>query len=818
MKKFSILFVAVLFAVGMSAKIINLWRTGIKTEITTRTNDSITFDTSNTPTMRIWRNGEQIYNWALQVDDSITYAADAPASTGFDYDHWREQQRINIYGIEDSVSLPWDSISGVSQTAMPKEYRHPNMDMLPNGEPQWQLAFNLCDVSSLPKTNIFGLWDSHAQKMRIYEYIETELNDKASSCFLDVRSDVPVFVDEASKAWMPSTAVLKKNWDTSMADSLPTPSDTICQLLPITGSMTGEVYTGWICFELNFSAGIFDVAQSDAINIRMDATDLIKVDENETIQGTLQSYGGKLTIPGNKTKKVGGILSSIGNFISSVASFVMQGSNTGGSGGEGMGIGGIAGAAVSCAGGIANAIDEGKTKTYGLEINFNVQETGQIKGTLTTTRSSVVPAVTMQYRAFFDQILKHSKNAQNNNPHNFHLGIWNLKNQPVYYVSKDYVGYDSIGYNPGDAQLLSFLDPNSIQLELNTDNTVFPFDEIDTVRLLAYDFVFTDSNYTMPAKPYYDFYKIACDSVQFPLNQATIKNITPKASMLDPRAECVFDTVAKFVYAGAATQYVNNQQNEGLQDYNMIYSPSIWIRGDNRDLDSKYQLNNIGVVVIVEMVFKDGDKRIFADRFLPEIVTFSAKDAPDLLARIMNSSAPNAIEHSTMDCPLFNAQKNKAIRLLDPIVNYSLALKYPIVPISNLIHGIRLRNYQDDYHKGIIISTAREACEADGTTDNPGGYGDNVTLLSMFESCYLDALSEEEKDNIDKRLIQLGMTSLRNNNYYCLDSNPSCYKFYEDPDSHTSACDGDVNSYIHIYIENMDGSIIMYPDDLGCSQ
>ena len=235
--------------------------------------------------MRVWVGGQKLFEVNLSLIDSITFVKpgqsgddpivnpdtvptvnpdtvpavnpDTASATGFTYDNWRSQTKISIYGYDAPVALPW--ASGTS-TSMPNEYKHPEKDTLIDAvTPRWQLAFNLCDSSSLPGVDMFGLWDAHGQILRIYTYLEQLPNQSATSCYYQISSSVPAFVDPDTRGWMPADSTIKTGvWANSIAGNLPMPSMTDRFLVPVTGTLNGVCEQGWICYELDFSTGLFD--------------------------------------------------------------------------------------------------------------------------------------------------------------------------------------------------------------------------------------------------------------------------------------------------------------------------------------------------------------------------------------------------------------------------------------------------------------------------------------------------------------------------------------------------------------------------------
>lgn len=722
----------------------------------------------------------------------------------FNYDNWRDQITIDVYDKNkkecDEINLPW---AKVTSTSMPSEYKHPEREFLPDGTPRWELAFNFCDWVSIPGTDMFGLWDAHAQIMRIYTYIEQLPNQNAKSCFYSIRSTAPNYIDPNTRGWMPTEAsIVGKTWPFVISGNLPAPSQYTGEILPITGTLDGEVNPGWVCYEINFNTGLAKVSRDDNITFTLLGVEDIKFTATMDLQGKMTSEGGKITIPGNKTKAAGGILSAIGGAFSGIASAVASGAKMGGAAGAIDAGVGIFGAITSCVGGCLSASQDAKDKTYQLDINFNVSLEGEINGSLTTNLGTTVNAVQIDYDILFENILAHRTQNQNSDPKTLTMGLWNIKNPPVIYVAEDamfqtkvvdeYQYTSTVNYYP------SFLDPGSIELVLNTDNCLYPLSEVDSIKLLAYDFVFTNSKYSMPAKPYYAFYGVAQDQFTIWNQEAWLYSCDMSAFKQNKDQEFVTQNVhregARFSYTGPAEL----NTSFGMDVYDMIYSPLIHQISDNGS-SSKYSLSQLGVGVAIEVKYKSGDKRIFADRFLPSIKSFKKKDAQELKSRVANYSGKQSIKGIPVENLLADYHKKRAGTVLD-----TLLLGYParrlydneynhinndfkyalcvVKPVKDTL-GTAIVTYDKD--KEYIGGDARELSDLETLHDKLSKKGDWSKINSRLKFMDMKPLSDwywarDKHDNEVRYNIQDGTTP---ESYLTGDNNTHhirLYKYNED--------------------------------------
>lgn len=97
-----------------------------------------------------------------------------------------------------------------------------------------------------------------------------------------------------------------------------------------------------------------------------------------------------------------------------------------------------------------------------------------------------------------------------------------------------------------------------------------------------------------------------------------------------------------------------------------IYKLQVWgAQGGDQVLN----LTEIGVAVVVEMIFKNGEKRLFAERYLPEIKVYGDDDLTyDNLYGYsftnLPDHAPDSINGIPLGCPLYDKQKAKVNRIV----------------------------------------------------------------------------------------------------------------------------------------------------------
>lgn len=621
-------------------------------------------------------------------------------SDGFSSGNWYNCMNITIStkdGNTADIALPWAELS---QTCMPTEYNYPNQEKVNcwTDPHRWQLAFNTCGNVSVPGTNMFGLWDKGLQIMRIYVYLSEIPNQNASTCYMQVTT-AGKLSDDSTVGWMPSDSLQKVNWEKTMQDDkIPTPTKGTLLIPPVSGDLTGALNPGWVCFELKFT-GLSNCHTTDAITFAMKSVAKSQTWGLAAIDGTISGSedNNYITIPGSNLKEGACIVKAFGNLFSSISGTIASTINTNGN--PFVAAFGGAGAAVSFAGGIMDGVAAGKDTTkYKLHLNFNVNAKATINLTTVSEQGTTLPSCKMTYRYMFGYL---PKTKADDTDEEINLGVWNLKFNPVVYVCEDalfyndkngsyYADYDGLSVtNESDAdenlRYVTFLDPTSLQVMLNQDVQTFPYDEVDTVRVLAYDFVFCDDSYTLPAKPFFDFYNMTRKDIKLTTQTNTFIPVLDGDSQSMRLVECsdrdlLLNTQADVDYRTRNSIEIDNDNNyvykfggvasemEGaLAMYNVLYSPIVYVpRNNTNSYNNLCYLENIGVSVVLELTINK-EKFIYAERFLPRFQTFKRGDVAALKSRLSSATCPTTVDGKTVENPLFDRQIAKAVRILDKL-------------------------------------------------------------------------------------------------------------------------------------------------------
>lgn len=654
----------------------------------------------------------------------------------FNYDTWFDQTDITIIsnnGNKKTVPLPW---AGVVSTSMPIDYKHPEKEFLADGKTRrWELAFNVCeDEKKNDGINIFGLWDAYSQTMRVYCYLNELPNANASSCFYQIQSSADNYLDPDAKMWMPSDSIFhSSNWKGTISSGLPVPSKTGGRILPVTGTLDGQVNKGWLCFDLHFGSGISTVKNNDIISLTLYGVQNLIFTGNIDVQGALNNTKGSITMPGNKTRVASGWIKAFGSLIHDIGESLSWGENA-------TSIFGLAGAGINMIGNAIDATDEGEESKYKLELGFNMTATGEINGSLNSTLGTNIQPAEFDYEYFFEEILNHYGKFGTKE---LTMGVWNLKNQPVIYVADD---FHFVG---NEKYYASFLDPTSLEIILNGDNLLFPSSKVERVSMRVNDFAFISSKYDVPSLPYYDFYGIKTETFDGSKQDRIHFKANVDQFRLKEGASIDYVGIIRNNKAYSYSGEITKLDEYGMDAYNVVYSPIVSYRDANELWFGNIDFNDLYVAVCIKVDFDNGHSQFFAERFLPIIKRFSFSDVPNLRERLSKAAAPESVNGIPIEMPNFDLQRDKAVRMLDAAYRVD---KYPDVFVkekgNKVIYGLRVRKWSKDA-PGLVFVTGDKY-----TTTPEESYLDTMKYLHD----YLTTLNDWAC--IDNRLMDMGLPTL----------------------------------------------------------
>ena len=650
----------------------------------------------------------------------------------FNATNWRETDSIKVYYPNTNqfryIALPWAEQSSTNM---------PTYCLTPNTETGWELAMNTCNVSQLDAMHMFALYNTQKSILRFYTYMDELPSASASSYYVTLHFDTGgKKIDPSNTVWAPTTDTKGKILANKVPD-LPDIATNTWVVAPQTADATGLLGRGWLCYEVDFSQ-LDSVKGSDRLTISMVGMTRMITTGTMKITGTLTGDSCQLITPANGTtaaamgfQTAGGLFSSLASLVGITAgvsknlapsptpiesarysqlattSFSWPALTTA--------LGAVGAICTAVGGGIQTAQSAGD-RVQNLKLKFNVNETGDINTTSTSLVGTNVPPLTTTISALFREMGDNSpvQNVMAAGDENniYTLGSMMLEHEPVIYVSEDVLFYIDRGVtyyvdpwvvSLGDyltaiqkgvdeeMRYVTFLDPTSIQLKLNTDNRFFPYSDVDSVVVQAYDFAYTDSLNTLPVEPYYQAYGLDLPKLSIAKDLSTslwgYTYVFPNNSNME-RIECpateqlihADDTLvvvsrtdrgANLVWTTHRYGGSNHIALEGdMKSYSIMAHPIVYVPElDLVSYDNYSYFNHLGVAVVAYVFIKDQEEPIIiANRYLPKFKTFKKSDVPTIKAAIRSgSSAQQTSDGKPVDYQFYDAQRDRIIRILNHI-------------------------------------------------------------------------------------------------------------------------------------------------------
>lgn len=636
------------------------------------------------------------------ADGFFDNGAAAPA---FDKNTWRSAQEIAVYnpttGSMRSVALPW---ADMAVTSMPESY------LMPNEDPAWELTMNTCDKALMDGLHMFVLYNKLTAQIRFYTYLDQLPSATANSYYVTIKaSGSKGLYDPDASPWIAPDGVT--NQVISLPSSLPQMAEGVIVVAPNTADATGLLSSGWICYELDFK-GLSKVKPTDRLSISMIGISTVNTSGSQVITGTMTGDNCTLVTPGNQAKACAMRWSTTGGLFSGISSSIsgaIGSYQSGGALGAGFtGIFGGLGAIFSAIGGYKAANAEEQEQVQKLNLSFKVNQTGQITMVSTSTVGTTVKPITVKFSSLLGSLFENQKAAPARMPaaseNAYQLGVWTVKQSPVIYIYEDalfredkgnnyYLNDGNTFYQSDDAdeglRFVTFLDPTSLQLKLNTDERFYPYSQVDSIAAQVYDFAFVDNAYTYPVRPYYQAYGITVPQVTISSNAGAMGSMfwNDKMELIECAPSQMLIDVTKPVYtAGRTTSEETNTHDfiyryggsraeempQSMKAYSILTSPIIYVpRSESGYFSTHAYLGHVGVAVVL-YVYLHGEEEpvIFADRVLPQFKTFKKGDIASLKTQLQNGSHIQKTEDGkSVDYMFYNLQRDRAIRMLKIIQN-----------------------------------------------------------------------------------------------------------------------------------------------------
>lgn len=603
--------------------------------------------------------------------------------------NWENHKTVNIYGLSAPQNTPWnkDCVSTLPQNV---RYDVRKAD-------GWEMAFCSLNDPSKQDANYFGLYNKYTGILRVFYYVN-KVNHNASRYSIEVG-----FGDQnAAKGMEP--------YFHTLAFGIPSKHPTFRSNMDLIGAGNGRTFrsfyttyrqnsstamsVGWTGFDIPLSAynvkGGADWRNGnyDALSFSGMSETLNKIDLNGVIKGNIS---GKLNLPdfqaASATTGLGSIFRGIGSALEDVDTFVLfaieealtNNQSCLGSFYAGM----VFDMAASVVDGIYSPVQPHKADS--LTGKFDASLTGDInmKGYISGLTPSDITALNMS-------------TASVNPKSHIGDGVWNLVENPVIYISDDCIVGDAVHLNmavfenndvktygntavaDNNVRMVSFLDPNSIKLQLNRD--VFN-ENLDSVNVICSYGVYPKdsaghtSKYANLLKLERREMKIVKDdedckyyrSDEPDKQQTRYYRVRKEWIMSDYLGENK-DNCKLVKQAGADYQYYGHPVD--VDGKTVIMSPQVLF--PYKDVDKAPRMMNGQVpdfVVTVQVSFKsNGRKHVFIKRFIPEVKLVNYDIIKERYDKLIEYSdkCRNSLPVNTLDndptIPVYHKNGDKLIK------------------------------------------------------------------------------------------------------------------------------------------------------------
>lgn len=636
--------------------------------------------------------GDQI---TLSLNRAYTLTDKLNASNKFATD-WENMDSVQIFseGSSRLVNLPW---ADESVTTLPQEIRH---DV--KKADGWEMAFSVLNNAGLDDCNYFALYNKYLGTLRIFHYV-TNSNTNGSKYSFTVnlgtsgtKNKYPFYHSLAYA--IPDNHKSVSNTKNLLSEDLSNPSTFRSYFTPYTTSST--LARGWTAFDIDMSAYCPTNSSWLTSGDEMSIWCKTELEQKISLEGTISAnitgkYSSAEAKSVSSSSGVSSLLQKVGGMIGDVQSSSLTAIEKQLTGSSLSTYCRYLGTACNVA---AYAYDYIMDNPYRENVidsmpgKIEMSMTGDIdlSGYITSLATNSVTPLTMAVKRFAD--------------YDSHIGqgVWSLVEDPVVYVSDDRImgdvrtinlsvlkdgtyGNSSVATN--HLRMVTFFDPTSIKLNINTD--VFP--DVSDVRVTCEYGVYPSveaghtSNYldlmgiTQPTM------KIVKDDETTTFYQSqSSKNKTkylclPHTQFMATALEETTTNCAVVKQEGADYYYYGRKANTDGKDF--IISPQVYFPYTVTDKSSAYSNGQMpDFVVLVTLTFKSNGKSfIFTQRFLPQVKSISFADLKTKYAElqsysekckageainILNNKAGIGVKH-----PYGDSSIQKTLDILNAVIN-----------------------------------------------------------------------------------------------------------------------------------------------------
>lgn len=636
--------------------------------------------------------GDQI---TLSLNRAYTLTDKLNASTKFATD-WENMDSVQIFseGASRLVNLPW---ADESVTTLPQEIRH---DV--KKADGWEMAFSVLNNAGLDDCNYFALYNKYLGTLRIFHYV-TNSNTNGSKYSFTVnlgtsgtKNKYPFYHSLAYA--IPDSHKSVSNTKNLLSEDLSNPSTFRSYFTPYTTSST--LARGWTAFDIDMSAYCPTNSSWLTSGDEMSIWCKTELEQKISLEGTISAnitgkYSSAEAKSVSSSSGVSSLLQKVGGMIGDVQNSSLTAIEKQLTGSSLSTYCRYLGTACNVA---AYAYDYIMDNPYRENVidsmpgKIEMSMTGDIdlSGYITSLATNSVTPLTMAVKRFAD--------------YDSHIGqgVWSLVEDPVVYVSDDRImgdarrinlsvlkdgTYGSSSVTTDHLRMVTFFDPTSIKLNINTD--VFP--DVSDVRVTCEYGVYPSveaghtSNYldlmgiTQPTMKIVKDDETTTQYASASSNNKTKYLCLPHTKFMATALEETTTNCAVVKQEGADYYYYGRKVNTDGKDF--IISPQVYFPYTVTDKTSAYSVGQMpDFVVLVTLTFKSNGKSfIFTQRFLPQVKSISFADLKTKYAElqsysekckageainILNNKAGIGVKH-----PYGDSSIQKTLDILNAVIN-----------------------------------------------------------------------------------------------------------------------------------------------------
>ena len=589
----------------------------------------------------------------LSLTQSLYFVADDNSSDEFLTD-WENAKVVSIYSDRayQLIPTPW---ADETITTLPENIRY---DV--KKKDGWEMAFSFMNRESFDDCNYFALYNRYLGTLRIFYYVTNPTTTGSEYAF-------EVDMGSANK-------YNKFPFYHALAYGIPSNHTNLSNTMNLLGKNVSSLFTfksffstykamsstaltkGWTAFDIDVSAYIPQGKSWIDSDEQMQIACRTELNQSVSLAGSLTAnISGKYSSAEQTASATSGVSSSlktIGNIAGDVqnsALAAIEKQVTGKSLDTYCYYAGVACNVAAFAYDylMENEYAENITDSMPGKIEMSLTGDIELSGYIKSLSSNGISPITLKGSTF---------KSANEDTH-FGQGVWSLAADPVVYVIEDCVMGNVSHFNlsiNGDGtygnsdvedyhlRMISFLDPTSLQLNLNTE--IFP--DVSEVKVTIDYGVYPDvekghtSKYASLLKldrPAIKIVKNAKGGVYRTQNPNIKETTYVQASHTDFMSKALDETAAncKVVkQSGADYSYYGKVAN--IEGKNFIMQPQVYFPIKKTDKGTLLCDGEIpDFVVLVTVTFKsDGRTFVLSQRYLPNIITMKRSEVPAMIEKL----------------------------------------------------------------------------------------------------------------------------------------------------------------------------------------